>query len=297
MGSDSGLKNFLSGAFGGVSLVAAAHPFDLVKVRMQTSSVETKASMLQTTMQIIRKDGLIGMYRGVTPVLLGTPPVLATNFWAYFVAQTIVAEWTPDAEKRIGEEGKPLVDRLSFHQIGTAGALAAIPVSFILAPSEQIKIRLQVQQTALNKADGIISTVRSIVGDGGIRSLFRGTFLTLMRDVPGSYGYFATYECIKRYFRDSDGHVFPGYIMLAGGTAGIVNWTIAIPFDTLKSRLQATQPASEATIPKVFAKLLKESGPTGLFKGIGPTLLRAFPASAAFFFGVETSKQVMNRFI
>ncbi|KAJ2644414.1 carnitine transporter, partial [Coemansia sp. RSA 1285] len=34
----SAVKSFLSGGFGGMCLVAAGHPLDLLKVRMQTST-------------------------------------------------------------------------------------------------------------------------------------------------------------------------------------------------------------------------------------------------------------------
>ncbi|KAK9688496.1 carnitine transporter, partial [Basidiobolus ranarum] len=34
----SGVKSFLSGGFGGICLVAAGHPLDLIKVRLQTSN-------------------------------------------------------------------------------------------------------------------------------------------------------------------------------------------------------------------------------------------------------------------
>ncbi|KAJ1954998.1 carnitine transporter, partial [Dispira parvispora] len=37
-GAPSALKSFLSGGFGGICLVAAGHPLDLIKVRLQTST-------------------------------------------------------------------------------------------------------------------------------------------------------------------------------------------------------------------------------------------------------------------
>ena len=37
---DSALKGFLSGGFGGMCLVAAGHPLDLIKVRLQTMKAE-----------------------------------------------------------------------------------------------------------------------------------------------------------------------------------------------------------------------------------------------------------------
>ncbi|KAJ2061142.1 carnitine transporter, partial [Coemansia sp. S2] len=48
-GGTSGVKSFLSGGFGGMCLVAAGHPLDLLKVRMQTST------QYKSTMDCFRK--------------------------------------------------------------------------------------------------------------------------------------------------------------------------------------------------------------------------------------------------
>ncbi|KAH6576479.1 hypothetical protein BASA50_006764 [Batrachochytrium salamandrivorans] len=308
--SKSALKSFLSGACGGLTLVSVAHPFDLIKVRMQTSRAGTNhLSTFQAAKGIVAADGILGLYRGVIPVLMGTPtntPVLA-----YFVCQQIVHDMSgggnrynnADNSKRVfnpDTDSGSVVDLLSLNQIGIAGALAAIPTSFILGPAEQLKIRLQVQETSMRsaavKTQGVADVMRGIVREGGVRAVFRGTGFTILRDIPGSYFYFLTYEGLKRKFKtEGSDYVHPATIMLSGGTAGMINWTIAIPIDTIKSRLQSAA-VHEASVKKVVLKLFAESGPAGLFRGLGPTLLRAFPASAAFFLGVETSSRFMDRY-
>jgi solute carrier family 25 carnitine/acylcarnitine transporter 20/29 len=39
----------------------------------------------------------------------------------------------------------------------------------------------------------------------------------------------------------------------------------------------------------VFREIIREEGPTALFKGFTPVMLRAFPANAACFFGFEVA--------
>ena len=75
-----------------------------------------------------------------------------------------------------------------------------------------------------------------------MRSIYRGTGATLLRDVPASGVYFATYEWLQIALAPKDkekGGLSPLRTMLAGGLAGIANWIYAIPPDVLKSRLQA----------------------------------------------------------
>ena len=62
--SDSAIKSFISGGVGGACAVLVGHPFDLVKVRMQTAGgggANTSVfGMLSTTM---KREGVRGLYR------------------------------------------------------------------------------------------------------------------------------------------------------------------------------------------------------------------------------------------
>jgi solute carrier family 25 carnitine/acylcarnitine transporter 20/29 len=79
-------------------------------------------------------------------------------------------------------------------------------------------------------------------------------------------------------------------VLVAGGTAGIANWAVALPIDTLKSKLQV---APEGKYPNgirsVFSEIMQKEGVGSLFRGFGPVMLRAFPANAACFVGYESA--------
>lgn len=72
-----------------------------------------------------------------------------------------------------------------------------------------------------------------------MRSLFHGYNATLLRDSVASFFYFSTYEFLKQKLTP-EGERSPGVAgtLLAGGSAGMVNWSMALPLDTLKSKLQ-----------------------------------------------------------
>lgn len=60
-------------------------------------------------------------------------------------------------------------------------------------------------------------------------------------DVPASGMYFLTYEWIKEWAAEkfgSDGSRGLMGTIFAGGMAGIANWSVGMPADVLKSRLQ-----------------------------------------------------------
>ncbi|KAJ3047578.1 hypothetical protein HK097_011411 [Rhizophlyctis rosea] len=71
-------------------------------------------------------------------------------------------------------------------------------------------------------------------------------------------------------------------LILAGGLAGIAAWLPCYPQDLIKSRIQS-DPRKISTWDMI--KEIRGKSPSGrvLFKGLGPTMLRAFPANAATF--------------
>ena len=48
----------------------------------------------------------------------------------------------------------------------------------------------------------------------------------------------------------------PGRVLIAGGSAGVMNWAVAIAPDTLKSRLQTAPPGKYNGVRDVFRELV-----------------------------------------
>ena len=73
---------------------------------------------------------------------------------------------------------------LSIAQKCFAGGFSAIPATAVMAPSERIKVLLQTAEKG--KYKGMVDCGMQVLREGGVRSLFKGTFATLLRDVPGT---------------------------------------------------------------------------------------------------------------
>ena len=208
--------------------------------------------------------------------------------------------------------GKQLVEsfskvengQYSVGQVSAAGFFSAIPMTLITAPFERVKIILQIQgQKQLGpgekpKYSGGVDVVRQLYREGGIRSVYRGSVMTLARDGPGSAAYFATYELTKRYLTPKDENGKPGKlsltaVMAAGGAAGVAMWIPVFPVDTVKSRLQSGEGSS--SIMGTIRQLYGRGGFKAFFPGIGPAMARAVPANAATFLGVELAHMAMNK--
>jgi solute carrier family 25 carnitine/acylcarnitine transporter 20/29 len=72
----SQLRSFVAGGFGGVCAVVVGHPFDLVKVRLQTAEKGVYSGAFDVVKKSVAKDGLRrGLYAGVSAPLVGVTPM------------------------------------------------------------------------------------------------------------------------------------------------------------------------------------------------------------------------------
>ncbi|POS74284.1 mitochondrial carnitine carrier [Diaporthe helianthi] len=290
------LRSFAAGGFGGLCAVVVGHPFDLVKVRLQTAEKGVYSSAVDVVRKSVARDGLRrGLYAGVSAPLVGVTPMFAVSFWGYDLGKSIVRSTTaPSAD-----------GSLSIAQISAAGFFSAIPMTAITAPFERVKVILQVQDQRLAPGEkprynGGLDVVRQLYREGGVRSVFRGSAATLARDGPGSAAYFAAYEYIKRRLTPLDpatgkpsGQLSLTAITCAGAAAGVAMWIPVFPVDTVKSRLQTSE--GNVTVGGIIRELYAKGGIRSFFPGFGPALARAVPANAATFLGVELAHQAMNK--
>lgn len=159
-------------------------------------------------------------------------------------------------------------------------------------PMEIVKIRLQMMQKQMLAQPSIIvqssGGTASIAGgntpvnlkpagaiqvikDLGIRGLYRGSHLTLMRDIPYGLLFFSLYADLKHRLRDPVTNVTPFHNILAAGmVAGMVAAALTTPFDCLKTRYQSAEGAKFNGIKDVFVTTVKERGYIGLFRGWRP---------------------------
>ncbi|XP_064488066.1 mitochondrial carnitine/acylcarnitine carrier protein-like isoform X1 [Ornithodoros turicata] len=289
----SPVKDFFAGGFGGICLIFAGHPLDTIKVRLQTMPKPAPGQpplytgTFDCAKKTVVKEGVLGLYKGMAAPLVGVTPMFAVCFLGYGIGKKIQQK-TPDQE-------------LTLAQLFAAGMLSGVFTTAIMTPGERIKCLLQVQHAhgdGKGRFAGPVDCARQLYKEGGIRSIYKGTAATLLRDVPASGMYFMSYEWLQRVLTPEGGSrsdIGVARTLFAGGMAGIFNWLVAIPPDVLKSRLQT---APHGTYPNgirdVFKETMKTEGIRALYKGATPVMLRAFPANAACFMGYELAIKFLN---
>ncbi|KAJ2771266.1 hypothetical protein IWQ57_002291 [Coemansia nantahalensis] len=276
--------DFAAGTVGGWAQVVVGHPFDTIKVRMQTQpSPPIYRGGMDCLRATLKGEGAAGLYKGVTSPLAGIGFCNAVVFAANgYLLRLFQANST---------------EPLTVGQKAMAGGLAGGVMSFLNCPVELLKVRLQTQVSAgpdHKPYTGVLNCGVRTFQERGLTGLYRGLGITIMRDIPSFWAYFGTYEGLKCAFvyrrtGVADGSQSNGIEQfLAGGFAGIAAWLPAYPQDVVKSRVQMNSKYKSARA--AAAALLQEARGgnwSTLFRGFGPTILRAFPANAATFVAYE----------
>lgn len=148
---------------------------------------------LQCFTQTLRREGVRGLYKGLSSPMAGDSLTNCIVFGVYGLTRRA------QLESHQTEEHFPT---LSLTQIGLAGGAAGFVGGFILSPVELIKIKLQVQTGVAGEVrlySGPIDCVNKIYRTEGPKGLTRGLVATWCRDIPGFGAYFVVYEGLRRF--------------------------------------------------------------------------------------------------
>ncbi|KAI9468685.1 mitochondrial carrier domain-containing protein [Zychaea mexicana] len=275
-------RGFAAGVASGVTKLAVGHPFDTVKVRLQTSSNDRFKGPLDCLMKTVRQEGVRALYKGATPPLIGWMFMDSIMLGTLHNARMVQQKWNGD---------KPL----TVFQHGLAGLAGGLTVSFVATPVEQIKSRLQVQYDAVTKVyTGPIHCATQLVRNNGVTALWNGLLPTMLFR-SWFFVFWASYDVFTRQlkkFNLSDGTT----TFVAGGLSATTFWIGAFPADSVKNRYM-TQPdvtPKQYPTPTAVAKhIYNTGGLKGFYRGFVPSFLRAFPTNASAVFMFETVMKLL----
>jgi len=273
------VNDTIAGGIGSLFKIGAGHPLETIKVRMQTKDLHNSSGMIQEFNKIRRNEGLGGLYRGALPNL----PAMFIYNSSLFFGQGLALDWMEHPS--------------SMYSIAAAGGVGGVFASLLTNPLELVKIKLQVQ-TNRPTIRGQLETIKQICRETGPKGMYKGVQLMLLREIPANMIYFVGFEASLRaqgYSCDpqkTHKQAPLGSIFIAGGIAGIGNWILIFPVDTLKTRFQANSLPSGSWRSFCLSELQKPW--KYLYKGYLTCLLRAFIANAATFVGVEYSRRVLT---
>lgn len=163
----------------------------------------------------------------------------------------------------------------------------------INTPFELVKCRQQLFREQFLSSKQVI---KEIIKTDGIIGFYRGFAVSFNRDVFSFGLYFYVYYKLKDYW-EQKGNLNNLRLLLAGGLTGVLSWFITYPFDTLKTVIQTDYNNKTLSQLEAYKKLVRENNSRIiiLFKGLTPTLIRAFITNAVIFYTNEICHTILEK--
>ncbi|KAK7726166.1 ADP/ATP carrier protein [Cytospora paraplurivora] len=268
-----------AGATGAVLANALVYPLDLVKTRLQVQenrkpgdapadpddTTPHYTSTWDAVTKMFDEEGLGGLYAGIGGSLVG---VASTNF-AYFYWYSVVRTLYLKSAK-ISTAPSTAIELALGAVAGSLAQVFTIPVAVVTT-------RQQTQSKAERK--GMLATAREVIdGEDGVSGLWRGLKASLVLVVNPSITYGA-YERLKSLLFPGGKPLSPWQAFVLGALSKALATIVTQPLIVAKVGLQSKPPPSRKGKPfksfvEVMQFILRNEGIPGLFKGIGPQILK-----------------------
>jgi solute carrier family 25 carnitine/acylcarnitine transporter 20/29 len=240
------------------------------------SAVYQRGSALRTLATLVRTEGVLSLYRGLLPPLLGSSVFRSVQFSAYGAVHAELRN-SPAAVACV-----PGMGGLQYRVLA-AGVVASTARALVETPLEYIKVRRQTGQS-WRMASSVAGALASPLVE--LRSVYRGFGVSWARTVGLMTFFFVQVDYLERHHAELVATPLLGPF-IKGGICATTAWVLVWPLEVLKNRRQAGTVVLDGgaaegagTLGRLRA-LLQAQGFRGLFRGIGPGLTRSLVANGA----------------
>lgn len=301
-------RKIIGGMAGGVVEACCLHPLDTIKTRIQLSrggsakTATTKMSqpckrplgVAETTRAIIRDEGLVSLYKGLSPFMANLVSKYCLRFSLNYKLRELVSKGNGATTN---------------FQNFCCGLITGITEALlIVTPFEVVKTRLQAQTGTIRgkkkantlKYSGIIPTMLRIIQREGPGGLWKGCTPTVFRQATNQACMFASYTFLRKRLWSDPQNLSAPQAFVTGLTASMVGPLLNCPADVIKTRLMnQTDSMVEPEMRykgfvDAYFRILREEGVTALYKGIFPRLARLAPGQGLTWIMVEKVNTICN---
>lgn len=270
---------------------AGMTPVDVIKTRLQLEPAGSKQNVLSMAAQIVRNDGPGGLLTGFGSTAVGYLIQGGAKFCGYEFFKKLSID-------KLGYDEAAKYRQLVY--LGSASAAEVIATT-LLTPLEASRIRLVGDRSY---AGGLVSALSRMWTEEGIAGFYAGYVPILFRQVPYAVGQFYTNEMAHSYLHRwvspakiaSYGKVGEiGESLGCGIVAGIAAAVLSHPADTLLSKINKGGGGSGSAV-KRLAVLAYETGPVGLWAGLGTRIIMTTFLVSGQFLIYDQCKAIMRTY-
>lgn len=198
---------WFTGAFSGTFTSFVLTPIELVKCKIQVpapitgGAKEKPPGVLSVIKNVYKHDGFKGFWHGQMGTFLREAGGGAAWFGSKETTTKLFYVLNERGIKTQAEKDALRTESLPLWQQAIAGASAGMSYNFLFFPADTIKSRMQTTATggtAVKKT--FMQEGRALWHQHGLRGMYRGCGITVLRSAPSSAFIFMVYDGLKKYF-------------------------------------------------------------------------------------------------
>ncbi|KAK4230616.1 mitochondrial carrier domain-containing protein [Podospora fimiseda] len=196
---------WLTGAFSGAMTSFILTPVELVKCKIQVP--ETEAGVVKAPLKpipvirdIFRHQGIAGFWHGQLGTLIREAGGCGAWFGSKETVTKLFRQWNESSAKSEEEIVRMRADAIPLWQQAVAGASAGMAYNFLFFPADTIKSRMQTTPIGQSTAkQTFMSEGAALWKQAGLKGMYRGCGITVLRSVPSSAFIFMVFDALKKY--------------------------------------------------------------------------------------------------
>ncbi|OOQ88420.1 citrate transporter [Penicillium brasilianum] len=273
------------GAAGGLESLIT-YPTEYLKTRQQlfTAGSATKQSLPQILSSVIRNHGIRALYTGAGVFCVSNASKSGIRFFTFDMVRQLMPTDTKGKVNPLGNMGAALM----------AGVAEAVVV---VTPGETIKTKMIDDRAGPKLYRSTGHAVVSIFNNEGLRGLYRGVIPVTLKQSANAMVRFTSYNI---FLGKMEAMSLPKSVstVAAGAMAGIVTVYATMPFDSVKTRLQAIDGNQRYRGSlDCFRSVISQEGISALWRGTTPRLVRLSVSGALSFSIYEAVVQWTNNLL
>lgn len=275
-------KPILAGALTGGLEAIIMYPTEYVKTHLQLQDKKNPRyhGMLDCYRKTVQQSGFFGLYRGVTPLVVGSIPKQAARWGSYESSCSAMIELKrrvfsiPSSQRMTKKD-------LSMAEISACGFVAgSVEALVAVVPTETVKTVLIHDEKSPRPRfsnRGLWYVVSTLLREEGIKGIYRGVSNTVTKQglnqstrFPSQLAAMNLICSNEREYRRKS----PVWNGAAGFCAGVFSVLITQPFDVVKTKMQGNDRAQYAGSWDCWKQTAKRNGLSHFYAGSSARTVR-----------------------
>lgn len=280
--------------------MSATYPLIFLSTRAAVETKREQKSTYEAVMDIIKREGVLGLYDGLSSSLLGVAVTNGVYYYFYERSRGIIL-----ASRTQGGKGLSTLESIIAGLIaGSATTILSNPI-WVIQTSQAVQTMNQPSDSdptlprPVIKKLGFVETIRHILRKDGIGALWRGIGPALVLVINPVLQY-TVFEQLKNFLVKgrmeklraggpavaTSGSLLTDWdYFFLGALSKLVATSLTYPYIVVKSRLQAGSEHAlryKSSLDGLLT-IIKEEGAAGLYKGVGSKLAQSVLTAAILF--------------